>query len=102
MTQYEALKRAGWVQTIDFVIGFGFIAGWVTLGFWALFAPDPNLKVMAAAIVGLMMLSQLWLVILAFRLSHFILLARADINLMPNEAARLAVRLQQSGGLPNQ
>lgn len=90
MTYFEALRARGWVQPVDYVV-LGLIAtSAVTLFFYWLFGKPTLLNVLGFLIVDMFLL-QIWIIILLFRCSCFVLETQADINLMPEAAGRIAV-----------
>lgn len=82
---------AGLFTAFDgFVIALLVLAG-NTGVFWCIFG-SPTAKQAAVALLGAVLVVQLWCVVLAFRVGVMVLRARADINLMPEAAARLAAK----------
>src|SRR4051812_39461944 len=94
LTQYEALKQAGWIQTpdwillwllsVDLVVGIiSWIIGKATI--WSI----GTVCFLFLGIVGL------WTVMLAFRATYFILQLMADFKTLPQDAAKIAVSYQR-------
>lgn len=99
MTQWQALRRVGWVQTSDFVFVGVLVASWVTAFFWWLFG-SPTAAGLAVVAAANIVLAQLWVVSLVFRCSFFVLQMRAEINTMPAAAAKLALSFQRGSAPP--
>lgn len=87
-TKWQALKARGWIQPFDYVMGAGIVLSLVTLLFWRIFGAPTALNVVAVVLVDIF-IAQLWLISLVFRCSCFVLETQADINLMPESAARI-------------
>lgn len=90
MTRFEAQRKLGLFAAHDYVMLTAIVLVWVTLGFWSLFGSPDALHLLAAAAVNLF-LTQCWLVVLIYRCLVFILDLQADINLMPEAAARIVL-----------
>lgn len=89
-TQWQALRAVGWVQPIDFVMVFLIFMTAMTAIFWSIFSEPTGIQLMTCAIVGFT-IGQLWLVLLIFRCSHFVLVVQASFENLPYEAARIAM-----------
>ena len=90
LTRFEAQRKLGLFAPHDYLMLALIISAWVTLGFWTLFGtPDP-LGVIAFAIVNIFV-TQFWIVVLIYRVLVFVLDVQADINLMPEAAARIVL-----------
>lgn len=95
MTEWEALKEAGWWGRFDWIM-LGLIGAlWVTTGFYFLFSTprpegSPRLLLFAVVLLLNVSLKLVWAIAASFRCAYFILKAHADIALMPNNAARIA------------
>ena len=92
----KALAAAGLFKTVDLVIFVALLLGGVVTFFDWLFSPrfTTATLVVWGLVSGLILL--IWTVLLGYRCCVLIIEARADINLMPEAAARIA-RLQQIG-----
>jgi hypothetical protein len=90
LSRFEAQRKLGLFAPHDYVMLFLIAAVWITMGFWKLFGAPESLHLMALAIVNLF-LTQCWLIVLAYRCLVFILDVQADINLMPEAAARIVL-----------
>jgi hypothetical protein len=94
--RWAALRQIGYWKGIDFVLLFLWLAVWVTTGFWKLFG-DPSafhLLCMIGASIGII---QIWGLIIAFRCMDFVLQARARLEMLPYDAAKIAVGYMQGG-----
>ena len=90
LSRFEAQRKLGLIAAIDFTL-LGLICFlWITLGFWWLFGSPEAMKLVAFAIVNIT-ITQAWLIVLAFRVMVFVMDLGADINLMPQAAARIAI-----------
>lgn len=90
MTQQQALRQVGWVQPVDFAILGIVTLTWITLFYWSLFGNPSPMQVLACCLVAFAVV-QLWVVILLFRCSHFVLMLTAYVNNMPDAAARMVI-----------
>jgi hypothetical protein len=97
MSRWEALRAVGWWKPFDWVIVFAVLSTWITVFFWWVFGNPTASKVIIVLLVN-MGFVQIWTVMLSFRCSDFILNTRADINLLPHAAARIAVGYLSGGG----
>ena len=96
MTQWQALKEAGWWTAFDWIILAVILAVWIVTGFWFLFhtsTPEstPPLTVLLVVLLANISLKLVWLISLVFRCSWFVLKAHADIAMLPNASARIEV-----------
>jgi hypothetical protein len=96
LTKWEALKQQGWIKPIDYAIG-GVVAVMWLLTILSYVFLVPSVYTLLLTGVFTTILIQAWVVILVYRCMDFVLVTRADINLMPVAAARMAVAYFQSG-----
>lgn len=96
LTLYQALKQTGWVQGYDYVVVFLIVMVWVTLLFWRIFSNPTAVDALVCCMISVS-LAQAWLVSLVYRCMHFVLMVRADVNMMPTAAAKI-VMAGLSGG----
>lgn len=96
LTQYEALKRAGFFQRIDYVVSWSLTLMWSLSSVWnilvslGIFNSDKVGKVSLVLRVSIsMFLLVLWLIVLVYRCIYFVLQLTASVKLMPYEAARV-------------
>lgn len=95
--QIKAMFQASLIRGIDVVflavyaLALAGTAGWLAFGKF-----NHDALLLALILTGL--LTQAWLVLLAFRVGFIALQCRADIKLMPEAAARMALLYQQ--GIP--
>lgn len=97
MTRAEAQRKLGLFAPHDYVTMGLVVFSWMTLGFWAFFG-DPTLLNVLGIVIFNVVLMQIWLVILVYRVLVFVLDMQADVNLMPETAARIAVGYIRLGG----
>lgn len=90
LTRFQAQRKLGLFAPLDYtaIILIAFI--WMTLGFWKLFGNPEPIHLVALAIVNIF-LTQCWVMVLLYRVLVFILDVQADINLMPEAAARIVL-----------
>ena len=86
--QSRAFLQAGLLRPVDAVFGSVICLAWITLFNWTLFGSPTAVHIIAVLIV-MVLFVQLWSVLLILRVARFTLLARADINTMPMQAAKL-------------
>ncbi len=94
------LLTAGLITPIDIVLLGAFFAECITVGYWRVFG-SPSAEQLVVVLLATIVYFQVWLVALMFRLGVMILRARADINLMPDAAARIAVMALQGHKQPS-
>jgi len=94
ISEWDALKNFGWWRNYDWVMVVLVALVWVTGIFWKIFAEPSVLNLVALLLVNIS-LKLIWVISLVFRCSHFILSMHADIHLMPEAAARMAVAFLQ-------
>jgi hypothetical protein len=95
-TMWQALKEAGWWAAYDWTMLAVLVALWVTTGFWFLFsAAKPEgasrLTVFIAVLLVSISVQLIWLLVAVFRCALFVLRLHADVAMLPNDAARIAV-----------
>jgi len=90
LTRWEAQRKLGLFAPHDYVMLGLIVMVWVTLGFWKLFGNPEPIHLIALAVVNIF-LTQCWLLVLVYRVLVFILDVQADINLMPEAAARIVL-----------
>jgi uncharacterized PurR-regulated membrane protein YhhQ (DUF165 family) len=94
MTQWTALKAAGWWVSYDWVmlgvIGVIFVTGI----YWKIFG-DPGAEGLIALLLATILILLVWIVSLVFRCSWFVLRLNADIATLPDQSARIAVAYLQ-------
>ncbi len=90
LTRFQAQRNFGLMAHFD----YGFIGvilfSWITLGFWKFFGDPTPINLIALAILNLFIM-QLWIVLLIYRVLVWLLDTNADINLMPEAAARIVL-----------
>lgn len=94
--QTKALWEVGFVRPIDLMYAAVMAMCAVTAMFWCIFG-NPTVIALLTTAVSMLVMFQLWLILLLYRCLYFIIQTRADINLMPEQAAKLAL-LYQAGG----
>jgi len=90
LTRFQAQRKLGLFAPLDYTIFVLIMCGWITLGFWKLFGTPEPMQLVAAAVVNIFF-AQCWIIVLVYRCLVFVLDVQADINLMPEAAARIVV-----------
>ena len=90
LSRFEAQRKLGLFAPHDMVMLGLIVMVWITLGFWKLFGSPEPYHLIALAIVNIF-LTQCWIAVLTYRILVFILDVQADINLMPEAAARIVL-----------
>lgn len=102
-TQFEALRSVGFFRAIDAVVSAGLLLYWAVSALWnflvykgVLVSSYFNLN---SVLLSSILVVVLWIVVLVFRCTHFVLMLTASVKLMPYEAARI-VSAWKVGGIP--
>lgn len=99
MTRWQALRMAGWIQGIDFAV-IGVLLAHAFFGIiYAVFL-SPTVLYTLLLVAQMILVAQVWIVILVFRCMDFVLSCQADINLMPEAAARIVMAYYRSQPKP--
>lgn len=94
LTRFSAQLKLGLFAPHDYVMLGIIVSTWITLGFWQLFGTPTALNLIALA-VFILFLTQCWIIVLVYRCLVFILDVQADINLMPEAAARIVIGFKE-------
>jgi len=94
MSRREALLKLGFFQVADAVYIVVILGLFATAGIRAWLCGATQIEALIWMVVALG-ISQIWTITLCFRLSWFVLSAQADINLLPEAAARIVIGYQQ-------
>jgi uncharacterized membrane protein YoaK (UPF0700 family) len=86
--KWAALKARGWWLPFDWAMLILLAATLVTAFFWRIFGSPTALNLIAIVLVDIF-IAQIWMIALIFRCACFVLETQADINLMPESAARI-------------
>ena len=90
LTRFQAQRKLGLMAPLDYT-AIGVICFlWMTLGFWKLFGHPEPIHLLAMAMVNICV-TQIWMIVLMYRILVFVLDLGADINLMSEAAARIVV-----------
>jgi hypothetical protein len=89
MTRMEAQLKLGLFAKWDFTMAVAIVLLWVVVGFYWLFRPEPSITSVIIGLLASLIIAFMWLIVLAYRALVFILDLHADINLMPEAAARI-------------
>ncbi len=96
LSELEALKQAGWWSPVDTLIVGSICAAWLTGFYWVLFGHPEFIHFVALLLITVILL-QSWLIVLILRCSRFVLRAHADIAMLPDASARIAVAYLSGG-----
>lgn len=97
--RWTALKKIGWWKPFDSILVAALLAHLITGIFFIVFGK----MTATVAIIGLLQMLVIlgaWCVALVYRCMDFVLQMRATMELLPIDAARLAVGYMQGGQLP--
>jgi hypothetical protein len=87
----KALIREGMFKPFDGLVLFALVSGLLTMAAWVVFG-TPTAVGILACLAGLNLLILVWLAFLVLRCIRFVIDTRAEINMMPEHAARLALQ----------
>lgn len=90
MSQWEALKEAGWWRPFDWVMLGIIVVVWITGFYWKMFG-DPSASGLIALLLTTIVFQLVWVTSLVFRCSWFVLRLHAEVATLPAESARIAV-----------
>lgn len=96
-TELQALRMIGWWAGVDSLLLGMIIFIAITGVYWKVFgnpAPLPFLWLTLAVLIIL----QIWVIVLLYRIATFVLRCHADLKNMGPEAARLAVAFMSGDG----
>jgi len=94
MSQWSALKQAGWWTNADWTFLVLIAMLWVTFIYWKIFG-NPTTEGLIAFLLVNVSVKLVWGIFLIFRCSWFVLRLNADVAVMPEESARIAVAFLQ-------
>jgi len=94
MSRRQALLKLGFFQVIDAIYLVVILGLIITAGVRGGLLGGTPVEFLSWLVVALVV-GQLWIITLCFRVSWFILAAQADINLLPEAAARIVLGYQQ-------
>lgn len=94
MTRFEAQRKLGLFAPHDYVTVILLFILWITLAYWWLFGTPTANQLIGFALFNIFLM-QAWSIILAYRCLVFCLDIQADINLLPEAAARIAAGFLQ-------
>lgn len=97
LTEMEALRKVGWIQPLDYLMLFLTIMCWLTLIAWKVFGQPTPWNVLSCVVTAFGLV-QIWIVMLLFRCSHFVLLIQGHMHDLPYAAARIVMSAHSGGG----
>lgn len=95
-SKYAAYRQIGLIKGIDFVIA-GLLFTHVITGMFAIIFEKMTVTFGATLILQVFAILLMWLVLLVMRVGVFIVELRANIELLPYDAARIALGFLQGG-----
>lgn len=95
----RALITSGLLRPIDGALVAGLALESFTVLQWSIFG-HPTAEQLVVVLLTTMLVAELWLALLIFRIGVIALKTRADVNLMPMMAARI-VEATRLGGAPS-
>ena len=99
-SQMEVLRSLGYWTGLDATCALIVTLTIFLTVTWNLFG-DPDTLGNLAVLAGLLCFLNVWVILLTFRVARFILETRAEINLMPEVSARIAVAYLQGQKPPS-
>jgi hypothetical protein len=90
LTRFEAQRKLGLVAGLDLTVMGLILFSWMTMGFWKFFGNPEPIHLVVMAIVNVVLM-QAWIIVLCYRVMVFVLDLGADINLLPESAARIVL-----------
>ena len=88
LSRFQAQVKLGLITGVDVTAAVLLLLSWITLGYWFIFGKPTIVNAIFVLLVDIMVF-QTWLTLLAFRVMVFVLDLGAEINLMPQAAARI-------------
>lgn len=95
----RALLTAGLVRPVDGFFVAILVVGALTMLYWRIFG-SPTAQQMIVVLLATVAFFQLWVLLVLLRVGVMLLQVRADVNLMPEAAARIAAQIRL-GGAPS-
>lgn len=92
----RALIKEGMFKPFDGFVMMVFVSGFLTTLAWIVFG-TPTVVGLLACALGLNTLVLLWISFLVLRCIRFVIDTRAEISMMPESAARLALMFGRGG-----
>lgn len=94
-TRFEAQVALGLFAAHDYAMAILCVVSLVVIGLYTFLAVEPNWFRVLACLCGVVIFQLAWLVVLVYRAMVFVLDLHAEIALMPEAAARIAVGFLQ-------
>jgi len=98
MSRFQAQRSLGVFAPLDFTVITLVFFAWMTLIFWKIFGAPQVTQLILFGIANLLVM-QVWIMVLVYRAVIFIADTQADINLMPEAAARIVTNYFESGAI---
>jgi hypothetical protein len=90
MSRFQAQRKLGLFAPHDFVCLGVVLLIWISALVWKLVGSPTGIQLIGLALAAVF-LTQCWIIVLVYRGLVFILDVQADINLMPESAARIVL-----------
>lgn len=97
LTRFQAQRKLGLFAPLDYTVISVILSVWLGLVLWKIFGAPDALHLVLFALVNIF-LTQVWITVLVYRCLVFILDVQADINLMPEAAARIVFGFWENRG----
>ncbi len=98
LTRFKAQLKFGLFAKWDYTMLSGIVAIWLITGFYWWFRPEPSFQVVIVALLASILLGIGWLIVLVYRVLVWVLDVQADINLLPQAAARIVAGYYEGRG----
>lgn len=96
-SRWKALRQIGYWKNFDFVVLIMLLLTFVVGACWYVFSSEPQfIHLLGFAIVACL-LFQVWTISVLYRCMDFVLQVRASQEMLPYDAARVAVGFMQGG-----
>jgi hypothetical protein len=91
LTRFQAQRRLGLFARWDITMLVAIASVWIVTGFYWWFKPEPVFASIIFSMLVSILLAISWLIVLVYRGLVWLLDIQADINLMPDAAARIVL-----------
>ena len=91
VSRFQAQRNLGLFAKWDMTMLALMVLTWVSVGYYWIFCPTPNFRVVIFALLATIVLAIGWLIVLMYRVLIFVLDMHADIALLPEAAARVVL-----------
>jgi len=96
-SRWKALRSIGYWKNFDFVMLTLILLVIIVATCWYIFTPEPNPIKTVSFALSVVVLFQAWTLSVLYRCMDFVLQIRASQEMLPYDAARIAVGFMQGG-----